>query len=89
MEKNTANQEKFFYACAVGDEEIVRKLIVADDVNFQDIDPKSGFTALHIAADNGHTKIVEILTHYGIDINAVNKEGQTALMLATKGGKAN
>jgi ankyrin repeat protein len=86
MEKNTTNQEELFKACVVGDEEAVRRLIVADDVNFKAVDP-TGSSALHVAADNGHTKIVEILIHYGIDINAANNEGQTALMLATRGGK--
>jgi mRNA deadenylase 3'-5' endonuclease subunit Ccr4 len=76
---------ELFKACVVGDEDAVRRLIVADDVNFKAVDP-TGSSALHIAADNGHTKIVEILIHYGIDINAANNEGQTALMLATRGG---
>lgn len=87
MEKNTTNQDKFLQACKEGDEEAVLKLIVADDVNIKAVDPTSGSTALHVAVDEGHTRIVEILIHYGLDVNAVNYEGQTALMLAAKGGK--
>ncbi len=40
---------------------------------------KDGVTALHRAAFNGHTKIVEILLASGAEVNAENNDGGTPL----------
>jgi ankyrin repeat protein len=39
-------------------------------------------TPLHFAADRGHIEIVNILIANGADVNAVDEEGQTPLMIA-------
>ncbi|KAB2100486.1 hypothetical protein AG0111_0g11281 [Alternaria gaisen] len=42
------------------------------------------YTPLHLAAENGHVKIIDLLLEYGVDINLRSDRG-TALCLATKG----
>ncbi|XP_072039196.1 uncharacterized protein [Amphiura filiformis] len=45
---------------------------------------QSGQTALHLAADYGHTDTCEILLKYNVNVNAVSMHGDTALHLATR-----
>eukprot|EP00928_Gymnodinium_smaydae_P053721 TRINITY_DN37647_c0_g1_i1.p1 TRINITY_DN37647_c0_g1~~TRINITY_DN37647_c0_g1_i1.p1 ORF type:complete len:362 (-),score=66.00 TRINITY_DN37647_c0_g1_i1:173-1258(-) len=47
-------------------------------------DPKNGNRALHIAAQNGHTEIVERLLQMGASPNAQNGRGQTPLHMAVE-----
>ncbi len=37
---------------------------------------------MHVAAEEGHTKIVEVLIRAGADVDAENKYGKTALSVA-------
>lgn len=39
-------------------------------------------TALHLAVHQGHSRIVERLVGFGIDINAIDRNGDTALHTA-------
>ena len=39
-------------------------------------------TALHLAVHQGNTRIVERLVGYGIDLNAQDSDGDTALHIA-------
>ena len=43
---------------------------------------KDGWTPLHMAAEGGHNKVVELLILKGADINAKNGDGRTPLDLA-------
>jgi len=55
----------------------------ADDTAMRDADD----TALMLAAKKGHTETVSaLLSHGGIDVNAVTRYGSTALMLAAENG---
>jgi len=42
-------------------------------------DPRNGNTALHIAAQNGHMGMLELVMGAGADVNIQNKGGQTGL----------
>jgi ankyrin repeat protein len=46
---------------------------------------KAGSNALHYAASKGiDPELIRTLVNYGINVNAANKEGKTALMLAAE-----
>jgi len=47
---------------------------------------KRNLTALMMAADKGHIKIVKILLKHGADVNAVNDDNHSALMIASRKG---
>lgn len=47
-------------------------------------DPKNGNTAMHIAAQNGHSEIVQKLVSVGSPPNAQNGKGQTALHMTVE-----
>ncbi|KAI5475650.1 hypothetical protein MNV49_001067 [Pseudohyphozyma bogoriensis] len=45
-----------------------------------------GYTPLHLAADRGHLKVVEVLVKAGADTSIKEEEGMTALELAEEAG---
>jgi ankyrin repeat protein len=45
-----------------------------------------GSTALHVAAENGHFQIAELLLDRGADLEAIDVDGDTPLMCAAIGG---
>lgn len=56
---------------------------IQDMINFQD---SLGNTCLHVAAEEGNTKIVDLLLKSKIDLNIANKNNSTALHLSVKNG---
>ncbi len=61
----------------------VERLLATEDVNQSD---ETGFTALHGAACNGHTKIVRLLLDQGAKVNYAGQCGDTALFGAVVRG---
>lgn len=51
-----------------------------------DIHDRLGWTALHYAANAGHTRCCDLLVNAGASVNAVTKAGYTAVMLAKLAG---
>ena len=47
---------------------------------------KDGWTALMLASDKGHLKVVKLLLEKGANANAQNNNGETALMVASEKG---
>ena len=83
-EVNNKQESPLFTACKKGNEEIVELLLAANaDVNKAD---NNGCTPLAKAAYYGHTKIVEaLLQTKGININSIDKWGETPLSTAVNG----
>ncbi|XP_035693013.1 ankyrin repeat domain-containing protein 12-like isoform X1 [Branchiostoma floridae] len=78
-------EELFLAAAKGGDYERVFNFLQrrSQDVISIDVkEPRTGNTALIWAAQNGHTRIVDLLLKYGADITLRNHEGQTAMDLA-------
>ena len=73
-----------FYACMIGDPELVRLLIE----HGAQIDGRRGYTAslLTEALRSGHSGVVAVLLEKGVDPNVTDHGGQTPLMLATSNG---
>lgn len=48
---------------------------------------ETSFTSAHIAASNDHTNLIESLFLFGIDLEAIDKDGRTALMNAVRSNR--
>eukprot|EP00002_Diphylleia_rotans_P038942 TRINITY_DN8920_c0_g1_i1.p1 TRINITY_DN8920_c0_g1~~TRINITY_DN8920_c0_g1_i1.p1 ORF type:complete len:181 (-),score=35.48 TRINITY_DN8920_c0_g1_i1:466-1008(-) len=53
------------------------------DLQYQD---KNGYTALHLAAKNGHFKCADLLIDRGVDLHTLDNQGATALHYACLSG---
>ena len=79
--KSTLPVEKVWDAASAGNLSVVKQAIANGmDVNMKD--PKSGGTLLATAALMGHTEIVALLLEHGADVNVRSKDGETALHAA-------
>ena len=47
---------------------------------------KDNWTALRVAAENGHVDVAKLFIQYGVDVNAVDNEERTALHFAARNG---
>jgi uncharacterized protein len=74
-------------AAGAGDVEIARVLITAG-ANVGASTTLLGSKPLHMAAENGHAAVVDLLLARGADPNAADRLGTTPLMLATRSGDA-
>lgn len=73
------------YACAKSWENIVRYLLKkGTDVNYAVLDNK--WTPLHVAAEQEQEDIVGLLLGHGANVEAVLKDGRTALHVAASNG---
>lgn len=70
---------RLMYMANESDLEGIRELLVSGvDVNAGDID---GRTALHVAACQGRTDVVELLIEQGAEVNLKDRWGSTVLLL--------
>merc|ERR1712166_20116 len=66
-----------------GDQQAVAELLSIDDsVNFQD--PTTGNFPIHIAAQNGHGEVAQMLISAQADVNSTNSNGLSALHMAVE-----
>jgi ankyrin repeat protein len=80
------NYGRLWDAAELGNFEVIQELIASNnkpyplDLNAKTLDD---WTALHLAANEGHTQIVDILLKNDINKEAVTKMGRKALHIAT------
>ncbi|XP_076664106.1 ankyrin repeat and SAM domain-containing protein 1A isoform X2 [Andrena cerasifolii] len=75
-------------AAWAGDAEIVRLILTqGPSVPKVNLTTKDNETALHCAAQYGHTEVVAQLLHYGCDPSIRNSRGESALDLAAQYGR--
>ncbi|MBQ3763698.1 MAG: ankyrin repeat domain-containing protein, partial [Synergistaceae bacterium] len=80
------SDDDFLVLCESGDVTKVAEAIMnGSNVNAKNND---GWTALMLAALNGHADVAEVLLKHGADVNAKNIFGRTALILAAENGYA-
>lgn len=71
--------------CWNGHINVVKYLIENEEARIVDTS-EFGYTSLHYASKNGKELVCKYLCQKGIDVNAINDEDQTALLLAAKHG---
>jgi uncharacterized protein len=82
--KRESSVQLFEAVMAKDVQQISRLLKAGTDVNQTDAD---GFSALMLAVARGDTRVADCLLDHHASVNARNDIGQTALMIATQGGK--
>jgi ankyrin repeat protein len=83
-QKNFALDKELCEAARGGDLDAVKRLVQNDQFN-PDAKDYNGTTALMLAAENGHSEVVEVLINAKADVHAVDENNNTALKLAAKG----
>jgi tetratricopeptide (TPR) repeat protein len=74
--------------CGLSSKIVTARLLISKgaEVNYQTPvvtnSPKHGWTALHLAARNGHTKLVDLLISHGARVNTAKADGWTPLHVA-------
>ncbi|HEY0075638.1 MAG TPA: ankyrin repeat domain-containing protein [Abditibacteriaceae bacterium] len=76
-----------YEAALFGDEGATRKRL-AEGVNVNEIDAKTGWTPLMAAASRGKEQVLRLLLEHKADVRLTNKNGETALYLASVFGNA-
>lgn len=79
--QNDLGQTPFLTAVFWSRKEVV-SFMLENNVDFQDITDNKHDTALHIAARLNHPSLVHALLEHDVNLDAINDEGQTALMVA-------
>jgi ankyrin repeat protein len=83
-----AGAEAFLTSCAAGDTSRVKASLAEDPALKAARDPTSAFTAVMAAALGASVSSLEALKAVGADLNAVDGNGRTALMLAARAGQS-
>lgn len=85
--KRVYKEHDIFLATRKGNLVRVKYLLKKNGESYLSFRDVNGDTLLHIAAEYGHTGLMEFLLKRGVDINKKNHEGNTALHLAASNRK--
>ena len=83
-ERPSADVDRFHRAAKFGQFDTITELLHDPSLSLDAAETGTGRTALHYAAENGHSDIVTILLEHGADSNLVDSDGRTPISLATK-----
>ena len=76
--------EKIFFLAKENRFPELEKFLTEDDPEAVKLVDRNRNTLLHVASENGHKKLVNLLIDMGSDLNAQNLAGNTSLHLATQ-----
>ncbi|GFE54249.1 ankyrin repeat-containing protein [Babesia ovis] len=79
------DDDGLFSLVVSGDVPMIESLL-EDKPELVNVRSPEGLTALHLAADRGHIKVVKCLLKYGADMNAVDDNNDTPLLVAAAAG---
>ncbi len=79
-----AGNDHLRLAARFGQLDIIDALLVNSSLDLNAAETDTGRTALHYAAENGHSNIVTLLLAHGADSNLVDGDGRTPISLATE-----
>ena len=79
-----ASIDHFRMAAKFGQLDMVTELLLIGSLDLNAAEIGTGRTALHYAAENGHSNIVTFLLAHGAESNVVDSDGRTPIFLATK-----
>jgi hypothetical protein len=85
--------EHFFQACLYGHKEIVRQLLAnhGDQLDIQQVEPVTGYTAFHLACAGGHLSVVQqLIAKCGTETCRkllTKNDGKSGLILAAVSGR--
>ena len=82
MPKKSVVSEQLFYGAQNNRPELIEAVLSRKGVRVNAKETSFGMTALHVAASQGHTKVVEVLLQNGSDIEAREETGRTPLHTA-------
>ena len=87
--RDNRGRNALFHATVAGRMRIIKMILKNCDFDLNGQD-KEGNTVLHLAAQQGHLRIVELITsllcRYRISVDLTNRHGMTSLMLACRHG---
>ena len=87
VDKKENRVSALFYACDNGHSASVRELLSFPGIDLNVHHAKDGSTALHVITEHEDTEILELLvSHANININSVEDEGRTALIISASIG---
>ena len=81
--KDSYGWTPFHHACSRGHHEVAKQMLKQkEDIVDSNVLTATGNTAMHLAAQEGHLQIVELLIYHGGDPYAKNESRRTPLILA-------
>ena len=83
-QKQREHIHDFHLAAKFGQFAVITELLHDSSLSLDSAETETGRTALHHAAESGHSNIVTLLLEHGADSNLVDNDGRTPMSLATK-----
>lgn len=80
--KNLSGERPLFFA-AMTNRPVIMNLLLENGADVHGRNFKTGLTALHEASARGHVECIKVLLKHNADINCINDEKYTALLMAT------
>ena len=80
----SADVDCFHRAAKFGQFDTITEFLHDPSLGLDTAETETGRTALHYAAENGHSNIVTLLLEHGADSSLVDSDGRTPISLATK-----